>query len=1349
MDLRKYFCITIIVLFYGCGNSGSPPGPRPTTQTVTQDYSLFEDEIIEINFSKDIILHLGKNVDLDAASLSINNWPDFGELVFDLDNFNLTYTPKANYRGFDLISFSIQSLDGRKNRYVVDYALTITDINDKPVANEDVYSHVHPNTKFKFSLSKNDTDIEDIMLLNTNIEFINTPDDVTITQFEKQFLFEVEKIGTYILNYRIKDSAGEYSSISTATFTVIDNKPPALKDDIIAFKEGDVLVISPMNNDKDDGQLVFDSLQFDNTVEGTLSYNFRSGNMVYRNNNPSLSTITIPYSIKDDDGLEASAVITINIESVNDMPVANDIVISHAHPNIPITIDIKNYVFDEENLLDINSTLIVDAPAEVNAKILNNGIIELTVVSTGKYIINYKVKDDKSYSLPATLTVNVLDIESPVAQNDKYLLLEDTKLSNINLLANDSKSHGDIDPATIVFEGKFALGNITPTEKLGIYEFIPNTNQCGTDSIGYTFDDGEHSIKSNVGTIEMTIKCVNDSPNVGNKTVTINGDGTTHTISVADIIDDVDSELNMSSVRITQIPNSADIAVDTTTGLISIASTVLGMDSLKFTIDDQLNATSNEGTVNIHVSGKNFGSSVTKTTGKTILLQNRERDSTLSTPVTAELMGVQLEPATINTIFNPASLREGLTSMITVDTNLVADLNANIVMITVKPDTGPILGDKTILLLDELYQRDIKAVITVYDDITNLPSIEATVNYLKTHPAIFGWNLGDAGMFSDIANSIDIANKIETAAKLIKSLDSNHVVFASMGDITPLTQYTNIINTILTSIDVFNLHVARTSHFGNFFRQWASISNKPMSVSYGTDSFASNIITEVPSGIENETLAADWLESQYLDLYHNSISTNANNVASGGFVDTLTDQYYHNLPTDVQNTDGVIDKEATFDGVVNTEWSGLVTLDRKPKISFTRLKSLYSGNIPTLRNFDFIAMPNEVVTNLSSYIVTGSFPSNMKLTLNGIAISPVFKVAIPLVSGANEILLEAETPEGVVSSYRKTIIYDSSLDLSNQNLLYVSSTVAPIIGTIIIDLDRNLFMGLIPDHKVQDITRDGKLLFTDTKLVFNTATHTELPSPKSPLAINGASLSFEKMALSLDGNLVYHDTDVVSLQSNSIVDTLPESIIIISGGSHSGGPGINSNFIFYKDNPSTILNLSTNTVCNTGIGPDRSFLSDLSVKDDLLFVSKYNFAAGVVHIYQFSDDGAGCLTFTKKNTVFGTGDFSGEIAHLTKNRLIVGSGGNSFASGTGWLNLIEANSNTDTYRVITSEVGYATDNIAVSDTDEIFLSFTNSIMTMNVDKITNGFNFERRFILNINSRTDINGIKRVIYRKKY
>jgi hypothetical protein len=204
----------------------------------------------------------------------------------------------------------------------------------------------------------------------------------------------------------------------------------------------------------------------------------------------------------DDDGLANGSIddpggVAVLI-STNHFPVAEAETTSTAQ-NTPITIDVLLNDSDEDNdVLTINSASVDFGVVDIaiNIQQLNyTPPINFIGVAT----INYGVSDGRGGTSFANVSVNVIENQAPVAQNDSASTDDRTAII-IAPLANDSDGNNDI---LTLISTDAQQGSVT----VGIdntLTYTPKTGFDGEDIITYTIDDGKGGQAT--GQIMVTVK---------------------------------------------------------------------------------------------------------------------------------------------------------------------------------------------------------------------------------------------------------------------------------------------------------------------------------------------------------------------------------------------------------------------------------------------------------------------------------------------------------------------------------------------------------------------------------------------------------------------------------------------------------------------------------------------------------------------------------------------------------------------------------------------------------------------------------------------------------------------------
>jgi predicted outer membrane repeat protein len=353
------------------------------------------------------------------------------------------------------------------------------------------------------------------------------------------------------------------------------------------------------------------------------------------------------------------------------------------------------------------------------------------------------------------------------------------------------------------------------------------------------------------------------------------------------------------------------------------------------------------------------GPSIVSVSGRQLIVRKRNPDGTLQAPAPFVIRGVDYSPASIDTATsitdpNNANVRRlEFGRWYVADVPLLGNMNTNTLRLYNDPGYDSTLGPVGLAFLDKCYEHGIMVIMTVDDAINNTNRLQQVVNYYKNHPAILAWSVGNEwniNLYYGAASSIaDAVQRTETAAVLIKTLDTSHPVVSSYGDIDindagrRLADTANYVNNIAQHVDVWSLNIFRGASFGSLFTQWASITSKPMFIGeFGTDAFHSTALTNPnPPGSINETEQAEWDVALWNEIFQNLSAANAAKTAIGGTIFEFNDEWWKILPFTSQQTGGWI--AGVFpDGMSSEEIFGLVDINRTPRLVYSALRNAYS-----------------------------------------------------------------------------------------------------------------------------------------------------------------------------------------------------------------------------------------------------------------------------------------------------------------------------------------------------------------------------------------------------------------------
>ena len=391
------------------------------------------------------------------------------------------------------------------------------------------------------------------------------------------------------------------------------------------------------------------------------------------------------------------------------------------------------------------------------------------------------------------------------------------------------------------------------------------------------------------------------------------------------------------------------------------------------------------------------GPSLVSVNGRQLMVSRRNPDGTLASPGPYVIRGVVWSPASQNTASTLTSRRPEFGIWANTDIPLMKAMNINTVYMFFDPG----LDATGTSVLDQLYSNGIMVVMTVDEDGSyNLTRLQQTVNFYKDHPAILAWLVGNewnVNLYKGAASTVlDAANKTESAAQLIKSLDTNHPVATSYADIEindagrHLADTQRYVNDICSSVDLWGLNIYRSNTFSALFEQWKAISGKPIFLGeFGTDVFRSTnssthdcepgVLIKPKPGSEDGLMQAHWETSEWNAIYRNLSANNPARVSVGGFIFEWNDEWWK-IPTDdchpQHSTDGCDDTKCGGhpDHFGNEEYFGIVDINRQPRPAYDSLKAAFApGYQPAQR------MTYRAVSRGGS--VTGEYPSQLGLVI--------------------------------------------------------------------------------------------------------------------------------------------------------------------------------------------------------------------------------------------------------------------------------------------------------------------------------------------------------------------------------
>ena len=549
---------TPIITSDGGGDTASINVAENTTAvtTVTATDPNFDTLTYSISGGADAALF---SIDANSGALSFISAPNF-EAPTDVGANNV----------YDVI---VQVSDG----ILIDIqaiSVTVTDINDAPVANNDIAS-VNEGQSVNIDLATNDTDTEGAVDL-TSIVITSAPSNGSVVvnaDGTVDYTHDDSETIADSFTYTILDASGAVSNVATVSLTInpVNDAPTASNDTLAAVDEAGTAILNLAVNDFDsDNALDLNSIAIISApVNGSLIVN-GDGTVTYTHDGSETISDSFSYTIADVSGaISNTASVTITVNSLNDAPSAIDDALAVDEGNA-INIDLAANDIDADNALDLNSIVIVGAPVNGTLFVNGNGTVDYTHngSETGSDSFTYTITDI-SGAISNVATVNIVvnsvnDMPTTVGITNVTVLEDPVMSSTIDLnAAFDDADNVDSD-LTYTITGNTRIGLFdsaavnAATGEL-VLDYAANMNGSSQISIRATDPSG-----ASVDTLfTVTVTPVNDAPVVMANTGLVATDAGSTAISNVQLnVNDVDNSNAEIIYTITELPGNGVLTIN-------------------------------------------------------------------------------------------------------------------------------------------------------------------------------------------------------------------------------------------------------------------------------------------------------------------------------------------------------------------------------------------------------------------------------------------------------------------------------------------------------------------------------------------------------------------------------------------------------------------------------------------------------------------------------------------------------------------------------------------------------------------------------------------------------------------
>ncbi len=421
----------------------------------------------------------------------------------------LRYAPQTSYNGPDSFTYTIS--DGKGGLDDATVSLTITAVNDAPVAQDD-QTQTDEDTAVTIAVLANDSDPEGDSLTLAAVSQPGAGTAVILDGGVISYTPALDYNGNDAFTYTISDGNGG-SGVASVSVTIrpIEDAPTGVEDAVILNTTGravqaESVTIFPLGNDINTDGAALTIQSVDSAANGNTQRN--NDNSITYTPNPGFSgtdSFTYQFGAAGRSGQTASTGrVSVVVDPDTNLVAAVD---DSASTDEDKAVQIAILGNDTATV----GTLSVLGVTPQQGKVVVNGDGTVTYTPSANFhgtdTFTYITGNGGSGAASATVTVQVAAVnDPPLAVKDSATTAEEQPIT-VSVLSNDSDVDGDtlsVAALTTPANGTATLG------QNGSVTYRPKKDFNGVDNFAYTLSDGKGG--SRMATVSVTVTPVNDAP---------------------------------------------------------------------------------------------------------------------------------------------------------------------------------------------------------------------------------------------------------------------------------------------------------------------------------------------------------------------------------------------------------------------------------------------------------------------------------------------------------------------------------------------------------------------------------------------------------------------------------------------------------------------------------------------------------------------------------------------------------------------------------------------------------------------------------------------------------------------
>ena len=418
---------------------------------------------------------------------------------------NLTYTPNPDYNGSDSFTFKVN--DGAADSNLAMVTITVSPVNDAPVANPDAYT-IGMNGVLSLQqpgVLANDVDVDWDVLMAYRVETVQHGSLTFNASGSFVYVPDSDWSGSDSFSYYISDGRISSATVTVNLTVTPTNQPPVAQADSFSVTEEVMLYVAApglLFNDSDPDGNPLQAFVAGQPLHGVAFVNL-DGSFGYTPAPNFFGQDTFYYIAYDGLAYSPSQAVIVNVLPVNDGPQAVADAYS-ADEDVLLQVDAGNGLL--ANDIDVDgdplTANLVTGPQHGDLTLNPDGSFSYAPDANynGGDSFTYRVSDGLLQSGTVTVTLTVNPVNDPPVANDLLESIWGGEVLSGILTASD------VDSSILTFALADAPGHgSVEVGSDGAFTYTPEPGYQGEDSFTFTVSDGAGGLDTGQVTIQITV----------------------------------------------------------------------------------------------------------------------------------------------------------------------------------------------------------------------------------------------------------------------------------------------------------------------------------------------------------------------------------------------------------------------------------------------------------------------------------------------------------------------------------------------------------------------------------------------------------------------------------------------------------------------------------------------------------------------------------------------------------------------------------------------------------------------------------------------------------------------------